>query len=66
MVSVVPSTSAEKRKVQMGSTYLYSGWRKWERVRSLRCHHSTPNPRRHQREGYTVLSISPLCLARAG
>lgn len=42
MVSVVPSTSAEKRKVQMGSTYLYSGWRGWERVRSLRRRHPHP------------------------
>lgn len=28
MVKVVPKTRMEKRKVQMGSTYLYSGYRK--------------------------------------
>lgn len=66
MVSVVPSTSAEKRKVQMGSTYLYSGWRGWEKVRTLQSCHSTPNPHCHQQGGDRVPSISPLCLARAG
>lgn len=61
MVSVVHSTSAEKRKVQMGSTYLYSGWKGWENMRSLRCCHPTPNPHWHQ-QGDTVPSVLPLAM----
>lgn len=44
MVSVVPSTNTEKRKVQMGSTYLYSGWEGWEQVKPP---HVQPNPLWH-------------------